>query len=354
MLIVICTQIFLNMPRIVAEDAGTAGWILALYVSIIAVGLFVIMSLFYKNFEGKDLLDIAHETFGRIGRVVVGIIIVIYLIVITSVVLRGFSENMKIISLNLSPISYVIFFFTVSMAVGAYMGIEAIIRVAAIIVPVIIAGYIIIAMGVLPYTQLSRIAPWLGAGPYAIFVKGLTRVSIYSEGLFIALIAPFLKTNKNFRSVGYTGFLLSAIFITLSSIIYLLIYQYPLATENFLPMYQLARLIYFGRFFERIESLFLVIWAMTAFLYLAFGLFFSVYVFQKTMELKYYQPLIFPFLIIIFSMSILPPNLITVIKIETEYIRKFSFILTYALTIVLLAIATIVKKRRLPGKVKSK
>lgn len=346
MLIGICTQIFLNMPRIVAEDAGTAGWLLTLYVSLISIVMFAVVSRLYKNFEGKDLLDIAQETLGSTGMSVLSLFLSVIVLILTSAVLRGFAENMKIISLNLSPLSFVMFFFAICMGIGAYMGIEAITRVAAITVPVIIAGYVIIALGVLKYAELSKITPWLGAGPYAVFVRGLPRTSLFSEGIAITIIAPFLKTNKNFRVVGYTGFGLSAFFMTMSALIYLLIYQFPTATENFLPMYQLARLITYGRFFERIESLFVIIWAVTAFIYLSYSLFLSAYIFQKGMRLTYYRPIIFPLAIIVFSLASIPSNLMVVIKLETEYIRKYTAIFSFIFTIILLVIGTVIKKRK--------
>ena len=346
MLIAICTKIFMNMPRIAAEEAGTAGWILTFYVSLISVGLLAIIFLFHRNFEGKDVIDIAQGAFGNIGRVVTGIVLVLYLVVITSVVLRGFSENIKIISLNLSPLSFVMIFFAVCMAIGAYMGIEAVVRVAAITVPVIIAGYILIVVGVLQYAEVSKITPWLGSGPQKIFVEGLRKTSFFSEGLLIILLAPFLKTNKNLRSVGYLGFGLSALFMTLSALIYLLIYQYPAANENFLPMYQLARIIYYGRFFERIESLFMIIWGITAFIYLATSMFFTVYIFQKTFALKHYRPMVIPFTILVLAVAIIPQSVMTVIKIESEYIMNYSFILTFVFGIIILATGTIIKKAR--------
>jgi len=317
LLIVICTQIFVNMPRVAAEEAGTAGWILVLYVSLLSIGIFGLITVLYRRFEGKDLLDIAQETFGPAGRITLGIILVLFILFIASLVLREFSENIKIISLNMSPISYVAFFFAVSMAIGAYMGIEAIVRVAAIAVPVIILGYILIAVGVTQYVEISKITPLLGAGPYRIFVKGISRMSLYAGIILVFFIPPFLKTNKNLRFVGYVSLWMSTVFMTLSTLVYLLVYQFPASIENFLPMYQLARLIKYGRFFERIESVFMVIWGMTAFLYLSITFFFIVYIFHKSMGLKYYRPLVLPFAILLYTLSLIPENLVTAIRFET-------------------------------------
>ena len=95
-ILTICYQIYLNMPRLVVETAGTAGWLLVLYVSILGFAIYWLILRLYKRHKGLDLIDIG-EYVGAPGRIITGTIIW-YLIFIASVVLREFSENVKIIS----------------------------------------------------------------------------------------------------------------------------------------------------------------------------------------------------------------------------------------------------------------
>jgi hypothetical protein len=150
---------------------------------------------------------------------------------------------------------------------------------------------------------------------------------------------PFLKTNKNFRKTGYYTILLSAISLVTSVLIYLSAFPYPTALESFLPIYQLARLINYGRFFQRVESIFVLIWAASALIYLSTGFFFILHVFRKTFGLKYYKPLIIPMAILIFNLSLLPPNLMTVMKLDTEFFRSYVWIVTFIVPIVALLLA---------------
>ncbi|MGI6778004.1 MAG: GerAB/ArcD/ProY family transporter [Acetivibrionales bacterium] len=341
----ICTQIFLNMPRVVAEAAGTAGWILTAYVSIIALVLFTFITRLYSRFEGMDILEISEFAGGKALKIIAGTIIFLYLIFDVSIVLREFSENMKIISLSVSPISFVMLFFLAGMITGAYAGIEGIVRVAAIAVPLIIVGYIIIAVGVLQFNDFSRIMPWFGLGTDKIFLEGLGKISIFSGIIVIFFIAPFLKINRNFKRVGYIGLLMSALFLILSALVYLIIFPYPSATENFLPIYQLARTINYGRFFQRVESVFLFLWAIAALLYLTLSFFFILYVFAETFNIKYYKPLIIPFSIIVFTLSIIPPNLLTAIELDTKYLMNYAWIVAFGLTILILLMAGFKKNR---------
>ena len=345
----ICTKLFLDFPRTVAEQAGTASWILLLYISLLAFLGFFIISKLYEKFEGKDILDICQESFGQIGKIIIGIILLAFLIFITSIVLREYSEDMKIVAFIASPISFVNLFFLLTMIVGAYFGIEAIVRFHAVTVPIIVVGSIIIMVGVMPYADYTNVLPILGNGINEIFIKGFVKVSIYSEILILFLIVPYIKTNKNFKLVGYTSLGISTFFLTLSAYMFLAVRSYPTAIENFLPIYQLSRMINYGRFFQRIESLFLVMWVGAAMLYLSASFYFIVNIFKKMFNLEYYRPLIIPFAIIIFNLSLLPSNLIDAIKLHTQYFSNYSWIVTFLIIILVLIFARMASRKTKKG-----
>ena len=338
------TQLFLNLPRMMMEAAWTAAWILTAYISVLAFVLFIVIAKLYKRFEGKDLLDLGEHIGGNIGRIIVGVIVFLFLLYIAPVILREFSENMKIIALPQSPLSFVMLFFLTGMIVAAYLGLEAIVRYSAIIVPVIAAGFLLIIAGSVQYFDISRITPWLGSGPYEIFVKGMPRVSVFAGVILVYLLFPYIKTYKNFKTVGYASIGLSAFFFFIGVLAFSLIYQYPTGTESFLPIYQLARLIDYGRFFQRMESIFVLVWAASALLHLSTLLYLIAYVFKKTFKLEYYKPLVIPFSIIVYTLGFFPHNLISAIELEKSF-RTFAWLVAFLLPIILLVIARFIKKR---------
>lgn len=342
----ICTQMFLGFPRSMSEIAGTAGWILISYVSVLALFGFALISKLYKNFEGMDIFDIAEKASGNFGRIIVGLLSIALILGIHIITLREFGEDIKVITLNISPISFIISFFIVGIIFAAFVGIEAIVRLHAIMVPTIIIGYIIIVVGVSPYIELVNLTPILGNGLNEIFLKGSVKLSIFTALIYLFIIAPFLKTHESFKTVGFTGLGISALLLISSVLTFLSVEAYPAANESFLPIYQLARLINYGRFFQRIEPVFVFIWAASALLYLGAGLFFSTYVFQRTFKLKYYKPLIFPFVIIMFSLSLLPQSLISSIEIEAKYFRTYGWIVTFGVTTFVLLIALFMKHKK--------
>ncbi|NJD01960.1 MAG: spore gernimation protein [Ruminiclostridium sp.] len=339
------TKILLNFPRKMAEEAGNAGWMLAIYICILAFAGFYIVAKLYRKFEGKDLLDIGEHIGGSMGRVAVGSIIIAFLLYIVSIYVRTFSEDMKIVALTVSPISYVTTFFIVCMVIGAWLGIEAIARYHAIVVPVIAAGYLLIIIGVAPFIEFSNLLPIFGNGAKSIFVDGALKTGIFTELIVLFLLAPFLKSRKRFESSGYTALAISSVLLVTAALVYLAVIPYPGAGEKILPIYHLARMINYGRFFQRLESVFVLIWATAGLMYVTVGLYLIAYLFKKTFGLKYHKPLIFPFAVIIFTLSLLPENLIQSNLLETEIIREWGWILVFVMPMLLLLVGGLIKRK---------
>lgn len=334
----ICTKIFLFYPRMTVEDAGTAGWIISIFSSVITFILFFIFMKLHTRFENKDIVDIAEHLGGKPLKIIIGMIIAGIALLLVIIVIREYSEDMKVISLPLSPLSFIMIFFIVGTVLGSMLGLEAIVRLNAIVVPVISVAYIVILLGVIPQMELNNIFPILGTGMRNILGNGLFRVSVFAELLAIFLLPPFLGDNKKVRGTGYIALGISSVFLLISSLAYILTFSYPSNLEPFNPIYQMARLINLGRFFQRIESMFVFIWAMAALLYITSLFYLAVYVIAKSSGLKYMRPLIMPLAVIVFSAAFLQPDLISTIEIKTNYIYKsvgIGFFVIFALVMAL-------------------
>jgi spore germination protein KB len=346
LILMMITKVILNLPRTLSEDAGTAGWMIAIYITVLALIGFAVITRLYKGMENKDLVDVAEYAFGSAGRIIAGTIIVVFLFIILSIVMREFGEDMKTLGLTVSPLPFVMLFFAVGMIIAAYIGIESIARIHSLFFPVIFATYTLYIILLVKYLDFSRIMPLLGNGLKSIFVKGALRTGEYAELFFLFLLLPFIKKGTSFKKIGYWSIIVAGFIMFSNTLIYLLIFQYPVSTEIFLPVYQLARIISYGRFFNRIESLFVITWSAVGFLYLGTGFYFLLIIFKKTFRLKFYKPLILPFITIIFSLALVPPSLVSAIDIETQYIRKWAWVLTFVLTAFVLLAARVVKKRK--------
>lgn len=337
-------QTYLGMPRLVAESAGSAGWLMILYLSLIALLLVFLVIWLYKGNEGLDIIDISDKLGGLPVKILTFILVEAIVFAASSLTLRQFAEDMKIISLSMSPISYVTMFFIVGALIACLLGIEAISRASSIIVPVIFAGFVILTLSVIGRGNILNLTPLFGPGPKKIFFDSLPKVSIFSGYIIILVIAPFLKKYENIKKTGLYGVIISAFIMLVAVVTYTLVIPYPVSTQYFLPSFQLARMINYGRFFQRLESIFVFTWASTAILYLSILIYIGVYIFTKTFGLKYYKPICFSFFTIVFTLSLLPENLPVTVMIESQIMRNYMFLITFIYIILLLALTKVFKK----------
>ncbi len=342
----LCTKIFLYYNRMTVEDAGTAGWLLSAVSSLSALVMLIVLLRLYKRFGDSDILDIAEIGGGKTLKILTGAVITAGLFFLTVIVIRKFTEDMKIVSLPVSPLSYVMFFFIIGIVTASFFGIEAILRYHAIVVPVIASGYILILLGVIPEIDISNMLPVLGTGIEDIVKKGFIRSSIFGELIVLFLLPPFLGSYSKVRSAGFIAFAFSAFFMIAGSLTYILSMPYPLGLEPFLPVYNMTREINLGRFSQRIEAIFVFIWAMAALMYLTATFYFMVHTFVKTAGLKHTRPLILPFAVIVFSAAFIPDNLMSVIKIETNFTNNFAWLITFVFIGSILALAALRKRSR--------
>lgn len=342
----IASKILLDFPRNAAEDAGTAGWLMTLLVSVIVFCLFVILSGLYKKFAGQNILELGETAFGVGGRIIIGLLFMLQFLMFIPIRLREFAEDMKVISLTSTPVSVVILLFCAGMAVGTYLGIETLARIHVLTVPILAGAFIIILLMNIPNFDVSRLAPWFGLGSDAILQKSVTSLSAFSELVVLFFIMAFLHKKNDFSSIGRYSLFFSGLFFVLTTLCYTLAFQYPTSTEYFLPMYQMARSIRLGRFFTRIESAFIVIWGCSAFLYLSSGLYFITWLFKRAFNLQYQRPLILPFIILIFTLSMAPENLYTTLQVEMRLYRNYSWLITFVLPLIILMSAVSRTRRK--------
>lgn len=340
----ITTKILLNFGRALEETAGSAAWILSIYLFILAsIGLFFILKLF-KRFPGKDIIDISSEIGGLPLRVITGILVLSTLMFLNFIYLREFSEQMKVVALTVSPLSYVMLFFTVGITAACFLGIEALSRLYAVGLPILAISFVIVGLMSIKYWDFSNALPILGLGLDKILVSGFLNISSYMELIFLFLLPPFLISFKEFKTAGYRALIISGAALTIFSLSFVLTFPYPAAIESFLPVYQVTRLLDYGRFIQRIEPLFLLFWSSTALFFVSTSVYFTVYTFSKVFNLPYMRPLILPFVLISFNIAFLSKSLNETVYTYVSFFYHSIWVVTFIFPILLLITALVFKK----------
>ncbi|MBQ2931421.1 MAG: GerAB/ArcD/ProY family transporter [Clostridia bacterium] len=262
-------RIFSRLPSLFPKFSGSAAALSALFSGVIAFGVIFLISLSLKKHNSPNLADAAFAVFGKIGGLIVCIISAFCLLLSATVTLGELCHLAKAISFPASPFWFVLLFFAVSAAWGASRGVDALARTHSIFVPVIVLGLIVLIVSTVFRGNLSNLVPIFGSGAEAVFGKGLSGTVMYTDLLvFFLLIPPKSKAPiplKKILTASATGILLTCLFVLALN---LSVSPSIISNDSF-PFYLLMKEVYYGRFFQRIDSLMLLISSLSGMLYLS-------------------------------------------------------------------------------------
>lgn len=310
----ISIKMLLTFPRNMVISSGNAAWMEGVLATILTLILFWITTSLYKS--NDNVISLAEQAGGKGLRIFIGILLIIILIANISSSMRSFPESVRTVLLPNSPLELIILAFAITIAIGAYNGIESLSRIHSIFLP--IAGIVLIFFFILlfPHFKINNIFPIYGNGIPKILLHGASSVSIFSDLIVLNLLLPYCKNRQEALKSGYHSILISGFIVIMILFSYTLVYPYPSSTEFIMPVYQLTRIVKIGSFFERLEAFFEFTWSICMLLYASLYLYIICLVWKSTFKIPYYKPLIFPILIIISTIAFIPSSVVDMIRFQ--------------------------------------
>ena len=309
---------------------------------------FGILFKFFFKFPNKDFFEISEYVGGKTLRNISYFLVALYLTTSVVLVLSEFNENIRNILFKNAPSEYINLLFIIGMFVGLLCGFKGIFRTSVIIAPIILLSLFYMFFSLFENIDITNYTPVFGNDAHDFFIKGIFRIEIF-EGMFLILLLGGHITNIKKATIG-SFILVSFIVLLISSLLFGII-AYPTSTENYFPFFELSRLISFGRFVQRVESLYTLIWLLAVYLYITLDTSFIVQIFSKAFNLKYYKRIIPLFCVIIFGITLLLKSYITVLSIRRFFINFVFPFLAYFYSLIIIIIANMKMKRRQNEKV---
>lgn len=309
---------------------------------------FGILFKFFFKFPNKDFFEISEYVGGKTLRNISYFLVALYLTTSLVLVLSEFNENIRNILFKNAPSEYINLLFIIGMFVGLLCGFKGIFRTSVIIAPIILLSLFYMFFSLFENIDITNYTPVFGNDAHDFFIKGIFRIEIF-EGMFLILLLGEHITNIKKATIG-SFILVSFIVLLISSLLFGII-AYPTSTENYFPFFELSRLISFGRFVQRVESLYTLIWLLAVYLYITLDTSFIVQIFSKAFNLKYYKRIIPLFCVIIFGITLLLKSYITVLSIRRFFINFVFPFLAYFYSLIIIIIANMKMKRRQNEKV---
>lgn len=339
------TYTLVALPKSMLESTKTATLINIIYVGIIALFItFLIYKLLIK-FPGDDIVDIAEYLGGKPLKVFIGIIFIFYFLFSSSILLRNFCECLKIVYYPMTSLIFIILAFLIAICVTLHHRFSSIAKVNLLIIPLVVISIIFLFIANIENFSFDNIFPIFGDGLFNTFITGLGNLGAFGGITLLYFLPPYLKEPQKMKKVYLTSVILGTIYIILCVSIILFMFVSLMYTNQIMPLYSAARHIEFGNFFQRLESIFLLIWILQMVCYLCIISKISMSTFKKITNIRDEKPMIFVFALLIFAISLLPKNY-AISKFIEDYIYHYMVIIVSIFLGVFLLILAYLKKRK--------
>lgn len=283
-ILVISKIFFWDINRFVYYSASAA-WINAVLTTAFTALLFLILKYAYSKNNCADVFDCIKTAYGKTGLIIAGTLLFIMQILNFAVVLRIYSNTISTITLTSMPSYFVLIFILITVIAAGYYGIENLIKLTSVSCCAIVAFITALFLFDIPHFDFTNIFPVFGNG-LSGFLKCYKNVGFYNELLFLLFLVPLLKERKNFGKIGFKSIAYSGIIIILTALVYTLTSPYPANTQFYLPVLEISSEVNISVIFQRAESIFLILWIFTCFIYLGASFCFMLYTFEKTFGIK--------------------------------------------------------------------
>lgn len=340
-LIIVTNHLILGTPRTLIAETGTGTILNMIYVFILAILLVFIITKLFCNFNGKDIIDISEFLGGKVLKVIVGIVFIIYFLVILSTTVRVIVQDLEIIYFqNISV--YVLTLAILASIVFVYKyGSSAVVKCNSIIAPIVGIAILIIAFSNVQDFSLDRLFPILGFGAKETFITGASNIFAYSGLAILYFIMPMLKDSKNFKKVSIVSTILVGILIVGSVSSLVLSFPFIENINEISSLYVESRDISYWQVFQRIDGLFVFSWILALLSYISVVLFIIVVIFRKLTNAKKEFPVVLAFATITYVTTLIPNNIAMIRFLEDIVFKYTNIIVAIFLSLIVLIFANI-------------
>ncbi|MFB7138756.1 GerAB/ArcD/ProY family transporter [Gottfriedia sp. NPDC056225] len=306
----------LVLPKVVTEKVKTPdSWISVILGGLLCILVVLLHVKLCQKYPNETFFQFNQKIVGKWIGLFLSLIVIFYYIVLSAFEVRTLVETIGIYMLQGTPMWAIMIPF---IWIGLYLvlgGINSLARMLEIIFPIAAICLLLVIFLGIGIFEADNLRPVLGMGVKPIRKGIITANSVFSGFEIILFIFMFMKEKKQAPKVVIIGLGIPIFFYTMTTIIVVgalsvdgvLLQTWPVLT--YIRGYEIP-----GLFFERFDSLFIVIWIMQIFTTYTIGLFLSALGMTQILKKKSIRPFLFGMIPIIFIIASVPRNINEVFK----------------------------------------
>lgn len=333
----------LLVPAITTKYAKQDMWISPILASV--TGFLVVYTVYQLNkaYPQETIIQYSERILGPIPGKVLGFLFLLFLLVTNGLIIRQYGEFIVGSFLRKTPLTLIMGSMVLTCAIVVRGGLEALARVAQMIVPVVVLLWSLIFTLLIPDMEVKNMFPIMGKGMMPSLLGSITPMAWFSHFVLLSFFLPFLTDREKGMKWGMISVICVMMTLFVINIGTLFLFG-GLTSMLAYPVMSAVRYVSIADFLEHLESLVMAIWVASAFLKISAYYYALVLGTSQWLDISDYRVIVFPLglLLLVFSLWSLP-NLQ-----EVNYLLTFVVFnnLAYEMIIplLLLLIHTIRKK----------
>jgi len=332
LVITLTMHTFLTLPLNYIIEGKTAGWMIPLVDTLLTLIFLLPWLSLLRAYPDRTLIETAEESGGPVTGILVAVLICGYFLFITVIIMRQFTETVIVALLPTTPISVITIFFLLGMIYPCYQGIESLTRGAWLLMPFITIGLLGVLALILPKADSDHLFPVWGSGIFDVVKFGVIKNFLPIQIILISMFNPYLRDRTKLTNVAAGSLIVSGVLISLMVMVYQLVFPVPSAISSGpYPLYNLARLIYYGRFVQRVESIFIFIWIFGMLVKAALLFYITTISLARGLKLPVYRPLLFPLAVLVYGLNFTIPSFPAAVWLDNHIYRTFGGAISLAI-----------------------
>lgn len=296
----------LTTPAITFKFAKQDLWISPMWALSGLIVVFIAWRL-HNMYPGQNLVQACECILGRFPGKMMGGIFVFFYLYVNGIIVREYGEFVVGAFLFHTPLIVVSGSMVLVCALAVRGGVEIVGRFAEIFLPVFITLFLLIIIPIIPELRVPNMFPVTGEGIMPSIAGAFILQLWYSELITVSFLLPFVADQKKATKSIMISLLAVIVTLVVSNLATLLLLGELTGSYTY-PFLILARYINLAEFFTHLESLFMAIWVLGAFVKICVFFYVTVLGAAQWMNLSDNRPIVFPlgFLLFLFSMWVAP------------------------------------------------
>ena len=340
--------VYLGLPRQLVQQAGEAAWMAAILAGLTTLAAFWIMARLILSFPEGGLAEAFRQGFGWVGGFSASLLFFLLFVAQDALVTREFIGQIGQTVLPLTPTPVLAVLFLSAAGFGALYGIEGLGRAAWFALPWLAGITALLALLSLEWAHLYNLFPLWGRGAPTVVRTGLLHTTLLGA-LVLPTIAFQVQPRRAILKAGLRACTLVVTVLVAVQIALGLEFSRTAIIKQPYPIYQLARLVLYGRFFQRMESLFLFVWIIAAIFRISLGIYLAATVFGRALALPNASLLVPAVATTVFGLVTAFPTWTDAYRWDTWILENHAW-MVFVGTTLLLGAALAAARRRSGGK----